>query len=71
MNGRNRNISSAGYLPRMEPISADTAPVMSEYQPVLGTVLELCAIAADTAVVAAAEQRALAEIDRLELVFSV
>ncbi len=71
MNGRNGNISSLRYVPRMEPMSADAAPVMSEYQPVLGTVLELCAIAADTTVIAAAEQRALAEIDRLELVFSV
>ncbi len=62
---------SARYVPRMEPMSADTAPVMSEYQPVLGTVLELCVVAADSTVVAAAEQRALAEIDRLEVVFSV
>ena len=46
-------------------------PVVSTFHPVLGTMLELRTVARDNTVVQAAEQRALAEIDRLEPVFSV
>lgn len=49
----------------------DIAPVVSRFEPVLGTTLEVRTVVGAGGSADAVEQRVLAEIDRLEMVFSI